>query len=362
MMFSASYVNAWYTKDDAYYYFKRQLVFALLGVVVMFVVSHINYEVFEDMAFLALCISVVLLLYVLVNPYIIPGKEEFKRWIKVPFIGTMQPSEIAKIALILFLSWSYNKNRKYLESKLFASVSYFAMIGVLCVLVYLENHLSGTLIILIIGCVMTFFGGTRKEVFVILLVGAAFFLAIAAGTGLLKNYAAQRIDIWLKLLRNEELTDAERQGQGWQILQSLYAIGSGGPFGMGFGNSKQKHLYLPEPQNDFIFAIVCEELGLVRAVIIMILFLLLALRGFLIALKSKNRFASLLALGISFQVALEAGLNIAVVTGTVPNTGIALPFFSYGGSAILTLMGEMGMVLSVSRSIDKTPKEKKINE
>ncbi|MBQ4243645.1 MAG: FtsW/RodA/SpoVE family cell cycle protein, partial [Clostridia bacterium] len=308
-----------------------------------------------------LILSIFMLVYVLINPYVIPGKEDFKRWFSVPFIGTVQPSEIAKVALIIYLAWSLSKRRLQVEkdNDRIPTVVHAFIICLVCGLVYLENHLSAVIIIFAIGIVMMFFGGTNARVFAL---GAAFLVIavfVALKTGVLKDYAGQRIDVWQKLLHNEQLTAQEEQGEGWQILQSLYAIGSGGMFGMGFGNSKQKHLYLPEPQNDFIFAIVCEELGYIRAIIIMLLFLLLVLRGFYIALHHKNRFAQLLVLGICFQLGLEAGLNIAVVTGTVPNTGIALPFFSSGGSALLTLLVEMGMVLSVSRTMDKKPKKVK---
>ncbi|MBR0121695.1 MAG: FtsW/RodA/SpoVE family cell cycle protein, partial [Clostridia bacterium] len=211
------------------------------------------------------------------------------------------------------------------------------------------------ILVLAIGVIMVFLGGSKMQIFAIGFAAIVVFGIYAAASGYLKDYMGERIEVWQKLLKNEELTDKEVQTEGWQILQSLYAIGSGGAFGMGFGKSNQKHLYLPEPQNDFIYAIVCEELGFIRAVIIMLLFVLLVLRGIHIALRCKSRFAALLTLGISFQIGLEAGLNMAVVTGTVPNTGISLPFFSYGGSAMLMLLTEMGMILSVSRSIEKKP-------
>ena len=172
----------------------------------------------------------------------------------------------------------------------------------------------------------------------------------------LEGYASERIRIWLKLLTGEDLTSAEARGSGWQSLQSLYAIGSGGLFGLGFGNSKQKHMYLPEPQNDFVFAIVCEELGFIRALLIIVLFILLVARGLIIGLRAKSKFGALLAMGISFQVGLQAALNIAVVTATVPNTGISLPFFSYGGTSLIVLLMEMGMVLAVSRNGERTKK------
>ena len=174
---------------------------------------------------------------------------------------------------------------------------------------------------------------------------------------ILEGYASERIRIWLKLLKGEELTSQEATGSGWQSLQSLYAIGSGGLFGLGFGNSKQKHMYLPEPQNDFVFAVVCEELGFIRALIIILLFVLLVARGFIIGLRARSRFEAMTAMGISFQVGLQAALNIAVVTSTVPNTGISLPFFSYGGTSLVMLLIEMGIVLSISRNSERKKKD-----
>ena len=363
MMFSASYVYSWYERGDPYYLFKRQLIYTAVSVVFMFIVSRIRWDVFEDAAVLALVAAVILLIFVLVHPKIIPGKEDFKRWIEVPLFGTFQPSEFAKIALIMYCAWSMDKRRRLVEVHWWATLPHLGVIAVTAGLVYAENHLSGTILILAIGVIMIFLGGSKVQIFALGFAGIVVLGAIAVASGYLKDYMGERIEVWLKLLHNEELTNSEAQGEGWQILQSLYAIDSGGLFGMGFGKSNQKHLYLPEPQNDFIYAIVCEELGYIRAIIIMLLFLLLVFRGIYIALKCRSRFGALLTLGISFQIGLEAGLNMAVVTGTVPNTGISLPFFSYGGSAMLMLLTEMGMILSVSRGIEKKPaKEKVLNE
>lgn len=353
MMFSASYVNAWYdsaTGNNPYFYFKKQLIFAVLGVAVMLAVSRVRFDVFRDFSCLAMLISILLLIYVLINPYIVDGKDDFKRWMELPLIGSFQPSEIAKLALIMFCAWSMDRRQKQIESKWWMMLPYAGVIAVVAGLVFLENHLSGTILMLGIGGVMTFLGGVKIQWFAV--VGALAAVAFAffiINPDKLAAYAGERIVVWLKLLRNETLTSSERSGAAWQSLQSLYAIGSGGVFGLGFGNSRQKHLYLPEPQNDFVFAIVCEELGFIRAMIIIILFALLVCRGFVIALRARNRYASLLAMGICFHVGLQAALNIAVVTGTVPNTGISLPFFSSGGTALVMLLAEMGMVLSISR-------------
>lgn len=360
MMFSASYVYAWYnaSENDPYYYIKNQLFFAVIGVILMLVVSHINSDIFRDSAGLVMAISFILLVYVLINPYEIPGKEEFKRWVELPLIGSFQPSEIAKLALIMIMAFSMERNHKKVEQSPWAIFPYIILIVVICALVYLENHVSGTILMLGIGGAMMFFGGIKWQWFAavgVLAIGAVIIFVLFSDK-ILEGYASERIRIWLKLLNGTELTAAEARGSGWQSLQSLYAIGSGGLFGLGFGNSKQKHMYLPEPQNDFVFAVVAEELGFIRTLIIIVLFVLLVARGFIIGLRAKSKFGALLAMGISFQVGLQAALNIAVVTATIPNTGISLPFFSYGGTSLVMLLVEMGMVLSVSRNSERKKK------
>ena len=361
MMFSASYIYAWYDKSaayDPYYYIKKQVVFAIIGVILMLAVSFINHDIFRDASGIVMAIAVLLLAVVLINPYEVAGKEEFKRWLYIPVIGSFQPSEIAKLALIMYLAFSMEKYHKLVEKKAWMIFPYMIIILFVCALVYLENHVSGTLLIFGIGGAMLFFGGIKWQWFAfagaVVLVAAVIFVFNA--DKFLEGYASERIRIWLKLLTGEDLTSAEARGSGWQSLQSLYAIGSGGLFGLGFGNSKQKHMYLPEPQNDFVFAIVCEELGFIRALLIIVLFILLVARGFIIGLRAKSKFGALLAMGISFQVGLQAALNIAVVTATVPNTGISLPFFSYGGTSLIVLLMEMGMVLAVSRNGERTKK------
>lgn len=360
MMFSASYVNAWYdadAKNDPFFYVKKQVLYAVFGLTLMLIVSHIRTDVFRDASTFVLVVSLLLLVYVLINPTVIPGKEQFKRWISVPLVGTFQPSEIAKLAVVMFLAFSMERYHKWVEKTVWAMVPYIAVIGFVCLLVYKENHVSGTLLIAGIGVATMYFGGVKIPWYfyagigaVILIVGIWFVLN---ADKFLEGYASERIRIWLKLLTGEELTSDEATGSGWQSLQSLYAIGSGGLFGLGFGNSKQKHMYIPEPQNDFVFAVVCEELGFVRAFFIILLFVLLVGRGFIIGLRARSRYEAMLAMGISFQVGLQAALNIAVVTSTVPNTGISLPFFSYGGTSLVMLLVEMGMVLAVSRNSER---------
>ncbi len=361
MMFSASYIYAWYDKSaayDPYYYIKKQVVFAIIGVILMIAVSFVNPDIFRDASGVIMAIALLLLVVVLINPFEVAGKEEFKRWLYIPVIGSFQPSEIAKLALIMYLAFSMELNHKLVEKKAWMLFPYMIIILFVCALVYLENHVSGTLLILGIGGAMLFFGGIKWQWFAFAgaLVVIAAIIFVFNADKFLEGYASERIRIWLKLLTGEELTTAEARGSGWQSLQSLYAIGSGGLFGLGFGNSKQKHMYLPEPQNDFVFAIVCEELGFLRALIIIVLFILLVARGFIIGLRAKSKFGALLAMGISFQVGLQAALNMAVVTATVPNTGISLPFFSYGGTSLIVLLIEMGMVLAVSRNGERNKK------
>ena len=364
MLFSASYTYAYYNEDgDSTYFFKRLLIFAVVGVVAMLLVSKVRYDYFKLFAIPAIAVSWLLLVIVLFLPATQGG---FHRWIDLK-IFTFQPSEIAKLAIILFCAWSMDKNHKKIVGKQLSPSKFahtvkelsggkivvyesFVMLclyaGIIVVtagLVYLENHLSGTLLILAIGVVMMYLGEIKRHWFVLIAVLAVVALIFfVLNPDLLEKYAGERITAWLD-------KSYEPRGARWQTNNSLYAIGSGGLFGTGLGNSKQKHLYVSEPQNDFIFAIVCEELGLLRAIGIIILFVLLLLRGIAIGLRAKDRFGALLSMGIVFQVGLQTALNIAVVTDALPNTGISLPFFSYGGTSLMMLLFEMGVVLSVSR-------------
>ncbi|MCR4616218.1 MAG: putative lipid II flippase FtsW [Clostridiales bacterium] len=346
MMFSASYASALDKYGDPLYYFKKQAVFAAMGLAAMFVVSRIHYRTLRRFSKIILVISFILLVVVLFYYVKIPGKEGFKRWMKIP--GTsiqFQPSEVAKLGLIWFLAWSLEYKQYQIRQKDWRLLMvYCAMIAVMSGLVYAENHLSGAILILAIGITMTYLGGFKKRWYVI---GGLLLLAIAVMAVVEREHLPGRIQERINGWLDPEYDPINTR---WQINQSLRAIGSGGLFGTGLGQSKQKHLYLPEPQNDFIFAIVCEELGYIGAIVIMLLFVLLVWRGFVIALHADNKFAGLLVVGIMFQIGFQTALNICVVTGVMPNTGISLPFFSYGGTSLLMIMAEMGMVLSVSRS------------
>lgn len=350
MMFSASYVNANYLEGDSYYYIRRQLVWAVLGLVVMLCVSRVNYHLLRKFAVPLYIVSIFLLVLVLFAPVQISGKEEFKRWLGVPGTPlTVQPSDIMKFALILFFAHVMDKYRDIIEKKSWTFWVLMCFVGLPCGLVILEHHLSGTILVLCVGIAMIFLGGSNKFWFIVfgsVVVIVAFI--VIKNPDIIDNipkmdYIKQRILAWTDKSYSPD-------DQRWQINQSLNAIGSGGLFGLGLGASRQKYLYLPEPQNDFIFAIVCEELGFIRVLLILLLFFALIFRGFVIGTRARDRFGSLLCMGIVFQIGLQAALNIAVVTDTIPNTGIGLPFFSYGGTALVMLMAQIGVVLSISRT------------
>ena len=275
-----------------------------------------------------------------------PEYNGCKRWLVLPGLGTLQPSEIAKFAVVLVFAHIISLNHDRMQTFATGVLPFMVILGAVTVLMLLEPHLSGTLLILGIGAVLMFVGGTGLKWFA--LAGIAGAGAIAAAVMLLPElvpYAMGRLSSWRDPF-------ADPLGEGHQTIQSLYAIASGGAAGLGLGNSRQKYLYVPEPQNDFIFSILCEELGFVGAALTVVLFLLLFLRGMSIAVRARDKFGALLAVGFVVQVVLQAVLNIAVVTNTIPNTGISLPFFSSGGTSLMMLLGEMGIVLSVSRQAD----------
>ena len=338
-LFSASYINAINRHGSAYYYIGRQLKFALLGIVLMFLASRINYRVYKDFSFLAMTFAFVLLILVL----IFHGDGDFKRWLVIGGHNLFQPSELAKIALVMYCAWSMDRRQKAICTDWKMMFLYMIVVGVICGLIALEKHVSATILVGLLGIIMTYLGGIDKRWYPLVIaciVGGAVLMVVFRNK--MPEYAAVRIIAWLD--KNYDPGDAR-----WQTNNSLYAIGSGGLFGVGLGNSRQKHMYVSEPQNDFIFSIFCEEMGLVGALIVIVLFVLLIKRAFDIAMRTKDMFASLLVIGIAVQVGLQAALNIAVVTDLIPNTGISLPFFSYGGTSLCFLLIEMGMVLSVSR-------------
>ena len=340
-MYSASYAYAFYWYDgDSYYFIKRQLAFAVLGVVAMLMISTIDYHVLHKFSWVLWIVSLALL----VVAYIMPSSTGIHRWIRIPGIGQFQPSEVAKFALIVLYAHLVSLNHKKMKTFTKGYLPFMAILGITCGLVFIEPHLSGTMVLLGIGLILMYVGGTR----LVYLLGTIGIGGAAAGYMIFgMGYEKDRIDVWLKPL---EMFTKDKD-MAWQTVQSLYAIGSGGLMGQGLGNSRQKHLFLPEPQNDFIFSIVCEELGFIGAVLIIILFGLLVWRGFVIGMKAPDKFGSMLAIGLTGQIGLQVAFNVAVVTNTIPNTGISLPFFSYGGTSLVMLLAQMGVGLSVSRSI-----------
>ena len=341
---SASWAVGLYRRGDAYAYLRPQLLFAAVGLAALWAASRVDYHIYHRLAWPLLGLSLVLLTVVL----FMPEYNGCKRWIVLPGLGTLQPSEIAKFSVVLVFSHIIALNQSRMDQFRVGVLPFVANLGVVAVLMLLEPHLSGTLLILVIGAVLMFVGGTGLRWFG--LAGAGALTALSLALVLLPDlvpYAADRLSSWLDPF-------ADPLGDGHQTIQSLYAIGSGGATGLGLGNSRQKHLYVPEPQNDFIFSILCEELGFVGAALVLVLFFLLLWRGLVIAVRAPDKFGALLAVGFVVQVCLQAVLNIAVVTNTIPNTGISLPFFSSGGTSLMMLLGEMGIVLSVSRQGSQT--------
>ena len=345
MLFSASFPSAYYETGSAGYYFKRQAVFAAGGIVAMFVMAKFNYQGLRPLAKILLVFSIFLLLLV-----IIPGvgitKNNATRWLGIDGVFTFQPSEIAKVAVIIYFAGSISRKKERMDSFRDGVVPYGAILGVIAILMLLEPHLSGTILIVGTGAIMMAVGGIPAwmigaGVGGVAVLGWGFVSAVDAG---IISYGASRINMW----HNPWLDSSD---EGYQMVQSLIAIGSGGLLGTGLGKGRQKFLYLPEESNDFIFSTVCEELGLIGASLILLVFALLLLRGFWIALHARDRFGTLLVVGVMAHLGLQVFLNVAVVTGLVPATGISLPFFSYGGTALALQLFEIGIVLSVSRQI-----------
>ncbi len=351
MLFSATYAYSYYKTGgaDSYAYIRQQALFAVFGVVAMLGISLIPYHLYRKLMYVIFGGAFGLLVITL----FMPAVNGAQRWI---FFGgiSFQPSEIMKFAMAVTCAWLIDfAMKKQITTKKgvingmqtfqYGVLPFVAPVLLVAVVMMLQPHTSGTILIVSIAALMMLVGGTRLRWF--MLAGGAGVGALAAFilSSERMAYVIERLKIW-----QDPFLDA--QDAGFQTVQSLYAIGSGGFFGVGIGNSKQKHLFIPEPQNDFIFSIVCEELGFLGAFLVIALFALLIWRGLVISIKAKDRFGSLLAFGLTMQVGLQALLNIAVVTNTVPNTGISLPFFSYGGTSLLMLLGEMGVILNISKT------------
>lgn len=344
MLLSASFPSAYYDNDDPIKYFRQQGVFAIAGVAAMLFIGKINYQRFRGAAKPLLYLSIVLLVLVIIpgNPIALT-RNHATRWLGIRNTSfQFQPSEVAKMAVVLYFSDTISKKKDKMNTTRYGVAPYLLILGVLSLLMMLEPHLSGTVLILSAGAVLMLVGGINLT-WVAAAVAGAGGIAFLMFSGVIK-YGQSRLAMW----QNPWL---DPRGDGYQLVQSLLSIGSGGLWGVGLGRSMQKFLYLPEEHNDFIFAIVCEELGLIGATIIMLLFAALILRGYWIALHARDKFGSLLVVGIITLMAVQVFLNISVVTNLLPTTGISLPFFSYGGTALMIQLAEMGIVLSVSRQI-----------
>ncbi len=372
MLLSSSYAYSYYETDgeSSLHFFFREIFFMVLGLIFMYAFSRMDYKKLRYIANFALVGSWGLVILTIIIGKIKGG--EINRWLDLgPF--DIQPSEIAKFAVVLFCATGLDKNHKKMVSTRPSKVAwavkladitngkvvvtegtvtlffYAFFIGLTAVFVLLGSHLSGAILILLFGVAMLWMGEGRARWFVIGGIAAVIVLVIVINfyddIPVLKDYMADRIGSWL----NKDLTDTDKR---WQTNHSLFALGSGGFFGSGLGNSKQKYFYVSESHTDFIFSIIGEELGFVGCCLVLGLFALLILRGIYIGMRARDRFGALLAFGIMMQIGLQVALNVAVVTDTLPNTGISLPFFSYGGSSTLVTLGEMGFLLSVSRQAD----------
>ena len=337
MMYSASYAYSYeYNNGDSGYFFRHQSIYAAIGLVLMFFASLYPAEKYKSWTLPIFGLAFVLLVVVLFCPAI----NESHRWIPLGPFGTFQPSEVGKLALILFCATWATNHAKSMKTFKYGVLPFILAIMLIVGPVMLETHLSCAILMVLITGTLMFVGGMDWKWF------AAAVGAGVAGVVLLLSgvfsYNSSRITAY-----KDPFSDP--LGAGWQNIQALYAISSGGLFGQGIGQSHQKHLYISEPQNDFVFSVVCEELGFVGAVVIILLFCTLVVMGINISMNHPDRFCRLLGIGISAQVGWQTLLNVAVVTKTIPNTGIGLPFFSAGGTAIVLILFEMGILLSISR-------------
>lgn len=337
MLLSASAPAGASKFNNPYHFFSKQLAFEIVGFIGMIIISRLDYRKYKKYV-PALFVACLIMLVMVLLP--VTGKElnGSRRWLNLPFIQ-FQPSELMKPAIAMFFALLIEEGKFDLHTAK-GTVPFFLLIGVTALLLLLETHLSGTIVICGIALTVMIAAGLKIKPLIL----PAIAIAVI---GVLAVYKFDPVR-WARIASFIDPFH-DTQNSSYQLIQGLYAIGSGGIFGLGLGQSVQKFKYLPEPYNDFIYAVICEELGLVGAIIVIGLFVLLIFRGVKIALNAPDKFSCLTAVGITAQVAIQAILNIAVATSTVPNTGVALPFFSYGGTAILMLMLEMGVMLSISK-------------
>lgn len=349
MVLSASAPSALATTGNSYTYVFKQGIFAVVGLFAMFIISRIDYKKYKKYMWFFYGASIVVLLAVLI-PGVGLSVNGATRWVKIGN-QSFQPSELTKVCLIIFYAAFLTEYRKQLQDNMGGILIPLALlVPPVLILLLVQNHLSVSIIICLIFFVLIFIGGCKIKHFLPIIIGIIICVIGFFGFAQLNGSDSFR----LKRLTSFLDADAsDIQGTGYQVNQSLYAIGSGGMFGLGLGNSKQKYLYIPEPHNDFIFSILSEELGFIGCFILIGLFMLFIWRGIVIAMKCTDSFGMFLAVGITTQIAFQAIINIAVVTKFFPTTGISLPFFSYGGTALLILLANVGILLNISRSNSK---------
>lgn len=342
MVLSASSPSALAESGNSYAYFSKQLIFAILGIIAMLFISKIDYRFYQKFYKHAWWIALILLALVLIAGKTVNGA---KRWIYITDTLSFQPSEMVKILMIIFYAGILVKNRDELHLYGKGIVKHVCFLAPIIGLLLMQPHFSASIVISGICCIMMIMAGCKFWQFAatggIAGIPAMIFLIIK------EPYRLQRVVTFL-----DPWKDAT--GDGWQVIQSLYAIGSGGLFGVGLGESKQKFLYIPEPHNDFIFSILGEEIGFIGCAAVLVLFAIFIWRGVLIAMKAPDMFGSLIAIGITALVAIQVIINVAVVTSSMPATGMPLPFFSYGGTALFILLCEMGILLNISRASAKS--------
>ena len=342
MVLSASAPYALNMYNDSYYFFKDQFVYAV-GVILMLVISLIDYRIYKRFAKIGLIAGIILIALVFVPGFGVT-RNQATRWLDLGFFQ-FQPSELTKLAVILFFAavLSQKKWREKLASSPIWFLIFLAIPGIISLILLKQPHMSAAVVIIVIAATIMFAAGAKIRYFLGLVP-----LGVGALVGMIAMapYRLDRLKYWLDPW-------ADLQGEGWQLAQSLMAVGSGGLFGLGLGQSRQKYMYLPEQYNDFIFAVWCEELGLIGGIFLIALFGIFIWRGIIVAMKCKDKFGSYMAVGITAMIGVQAIFNIAVVTGTIPVTGMSLPFFSYGGSSLIILLCATGILLNISRNCEK---------
>ena len=341
MVLSASSPTSLSESGNSYKYFIKQMIFAVLGLVCMYMISKIDYRFYRKFYKVAYILSLVLFILVLVIGKKINGA---RRWIYLTDTLSFQPSELVKFLMIIFFAAVLTKNRKELGKFIKGWGKHLAFLIPIIGLLLLQPHFSASIVIIGICVVMMIIAGCKP--LQIILPGAGVGVPAIIALIIFEPYRLSRVTTFLNPWSDE-------LGEGWQVIQSLYAIGSGGIFGVGLGQSKQKYLYLPEPQNDFIFSVLAEELGFVGCVFVIILFAILIWRGILIAMKAPDMFGSLVAVGITALIGIQVMINIAVVTSSMPATGMPLPFFSYGGTALFILLCEMRSIVKYFKGFNR---------